>query len=156
MKNFIPFLLLLLFSTAASVTFAQDRYYTTKENVAIQGYDPVSYLTPGKAELGSAEFAYTHDGVIYHFVSAAHRDLFKANPQKYLPQFGGWCAYAVGAYSGKAPINPKTFKVIDGKVYLFYNKAGANTLESWNKDEAKLLPASHKNWPAIQNKPAKG
>ncbi len=136
-------------------TFAQDRYFTDKNHVAIEGYDPVAYLADGRAEKGNPAISFTHEQVVYQFASEAHRDLFKANPNKYLPQFGGWCAYAVGAYSGKAPVDPKTFKVIDGKVYLFYNKLGTNTLDLWNKDEVKLLPASHQNWPGIKDKPAK-
>jgi YHS domain-containing protein len=114
--------------------------------LAIEGYDPVAYFTTGKAVEGSKEYTFAVDGATYRFASAANRDAFKAAPSKYRPQYGGWCAYAMGSNGEKVDIDPQTFKVLDGKLYLFYNKFFNNTLKSWNKDEANLKPKADVNW----------
>ena len=74
----------------------------------------------------------------YNFSSQANKDLFLKNPASYEPQYGGWCAYAMGYSGEKVEINPETFKILDGKLYLFYNAFFNNTLKSWNKDEVNL------------------
>ena len=74
------------------------------------------------------------------------KEEFKKNPAQYEPQYGGWCAYAMGDSGEKVSIDPETFKVLDGKLYLFYNKFFNNTLKSWNKDEAKLKKSADANW----------
>ena len=71
---------------------------------------------------------------------------FKKDPTKYEPQYGGWCAYAMGAKGEKVEINPETFKIVDGKLYLFYNRFFSNTLTDWNKDEAHLKKQADVNW----------
>ena len=116
-----------------------------ESGLAIEGYDPVAYFA-GNAVEGSKEYTYTIDGATYRFASAANRDLFKAAPSKYRPQYGGWCAYAMGAKGEKVEVDPKTFKVLNGKLYLFYNKYFNNTLKSWNKDEANLKVKADANW----------
>jgi hypothetical protein len=80
------------------------------------------------------------------FPSAQNRDLFKADPARYKPQYGGWCAYAMGASGEKVEVDPETFKVLNGKLYLFYNKYFNNTLKSWNKDEPELKKKADANW----------
>ena len=72
--------------------------------------------------------------------------MFLKNPSKYEPQYGGWCAYAMGSAGEKVEINPETFKIIDGKLYLFYNAYFNNTLKSWNKEETKLKSQADTNW----------
>jgi YHS domain-containing protein len=114
--------------------------------LAIEGYDPVSYFTTGKPVEGNKDYSYAIDGATYRFVSARNRDLFKAAPSKYRPQYGGWCAYAMGAKGEKVEVDPETFKILDGKLYLFYNKYFNNTLKSWNKDEANLKGKADANW----------
>jgi YHS domain-containing protein len=121
-------------------------YNLSGKNVAIMGYDPVAYFTTHKAIKGSASIAYTHEGVTYNFANAQDLALFKANPAQYEPQYGGWCAYAMGEYGTKVEIDPTTFKIINGKLYLFYNKYLNNTLTSWNKAEAKLKQQADRNW----------
>ena len=107
----------------------------------IGGYDPVAYFTEKQALLGSDEFVHTYEDPAYgstqiKFKSKANLNKFTQNPKKYLPQFNGWCAYAV-LYGSKAEVDPKTFKLIEGKLYLFYNRkglfSGGNTLKKWNK-----------------------
>lgn len=112
----------------------------------IDGYDPVVYITQNKAKKGSKSFSLYHQGVTYYFSSAANKNTFKSNPSKYEPQYGGWCAYAMGKDGSKVEIDPETFKVVNGKTYLFYNFFFNNTLTDWNKDENKLKTQADKNW----------
>ena len=119
------------------------------KGVAIQGYDPVSYFSEHKAVEGKKEFAFKHEGATYYFKSAANKDLFAKNPSAYEPQYGGWCAYAMGETGEKVEIDPGTFKVLDGKLYLFYNAFFNNTLPKWNKDETRLKANADKNWKTL-------
>ena len=121
-----------------------------KSKVAISGYDPVAYFTQNKAVPGKSNMAVVYDGILYYFSSATNQAAFKANPTKYEPQYGGWCAYAMGDNGSKVEIDPGTFKIVNGKLYLFYNKYLTNTLNSWNKDEKALLPKADKNWQKIK------
>lgn len=114
--------------------------------LAIQGYDPVAYFTSKKAVEGKKEFATVYEGVTYRFASLQNRDLFKKDPGKYEPQYGGWCAYAMGANGEKVEVDPETFKIVNGQLFLFYNKFFNNTLKSWNKDESRLKTSADKYW----------
>ncbi|MEO7531133.1 MAG: YHS domain-containing (seleno)protein, partial [Sediminibacterium sp.] len=88
----------------------------------------------------------SQEGVTYRFESAKNKQLFMADPAKYEPQYGGWCAYAMGAKGEKVSVDPATFKIIDGKLFLFYNRFFNNTLKDWNKDEANLKTGADRNW----------
>ncbi|HEY4110815.1 YHS domain-containing (seleno)protein [Puia sp.] len=116
------------------------------DGLAIEGYDPVAYFTTGKAVDGNKEYSFTLDGATYRFATAQNRELFKAAPARYRPQYGGWCAFAMGSTGEKVEVDPKTFKIIDGKLFLFYNKFFNNTLKSWNKDEPQLKTKADVNW----------
>ncbi len=148
---------IILFVTLVSVTaFAQKAAKRTKEfnlenKVAIQGYDPVAYFTQKKAVKGKAAIASTYEGVTYNFSSQANKEAFLKNPSSYEPQYGGWCAYAMGANGEKVEINPETFKIVDGKLNLYYNAFFNNTLKSWNKDEANLKKKADANWKKVIN-----
>jgi len=144
-KYFFPILLSLLVNPAL---FAQGHgpHNLNKAGVAIDGYDPVAYFTASKAIEGKKEWTVKTDGVIYYFSNPQNAALFKADPAKYQPKYGGWCAYAMGASGEKVEIDPGTFKIVDGKLYLFYNKYFNNTLKSWNKDEASLKQKADVNW----------
>ena len=149
MNNFV--FLLLAFLTFSTMAFAQANkrqkgFNLSKNHVAIQGYDPVAYFSAGKAVEGKPELTVTQDGVVYHFSSAQNRSAFLSNPVKYEPQYGGWCAYAMGASGEKVSIDPETFKILDGKLFLFYNSFFNNTLKSWNKDEKNLNAKADANW----------
>jgi len=142
-------LFVLLFVSVFS--FAQNdskriAQYNLENKVAIQGYDPVAYFNRGKAVKGKKEILASYQGVIYKFSSNENKEAFLKNPSKYEPQYGGWCAYAMGSSGGKVEINPETFKIIDGKLYLFYNAYFNNTLKSWNKDEDDLKSKADTNW----------
>jgi len=131
--------------------FSQDadlrkKQYNLEEGLAIRGYDPVAYFTENKAVKGKKEWAVSDQGVLYYFSSAANKEEFKAHPAKYEPQYGGWCAYAMGSDGSKVDVDPGTYKIVDGKLFLFYNKFFNNTLKTWNKDEAHLHIQADKNW----------
>ena len=88
-------------------------------------------------------------GVTYNFSSAENKEAFKKSPAAYEPQYGGWCAYAMGNDGSKVSIDPETFKIVGGKLYLFYNRFFTNTLKSWNKDEVTLKKNADTNWQKI-------
>lgn len=142
----------LLFSLFAMVAIGQDetalrkKQFNLDDNIAISGYDPVAYFKHNKAVKGKKDMAVSHEGVIYYFSSIENKEEFKKAPSHFEPAYGGWCAYAMGANGEKVSIDPATFKIVDGKLYLFYNKFFNNTLKSWNKDEAKLKPAADASW----------
>jgi YHS domain-containing protein len=132
-------------------SFAQDVQKSKDLNVnadliALSGYDPVAYLKDKKAIKGNKNITTKSGGVTYQFSSIANKNIFLATPATYEPQYGGWCAYAMGDTGEKVQVDPETFKIIDGKLYLFYNRFFNNTLESWNQDEATLKVKADKNW----------
>jgi YHS domain-containing protein len=135
-------------------SFAQDealrkKQFNLDDNVAVSGYDPVAYFKSNKAIKGNKNLAVYNQGIVYYFSSVENKEEFKKNPSKYEPQFGGWCAYAMGAKGEKVSVDPETFKILDGKLYLFYNSFFNNTLKSWNKDESNLKPKADANWKKI-------
>ena len=148
MNSKVLILGLLLFSFLAFGQKENKRalVYNLKNGLAIQGYDPVSYFEDAKAVKGSAKFAVTYKKVIYNFSSEKNKQLFLKNPSHYEPQYGGWCAYAVGKSAEKVAINPSTFKIVDEKLYLFYNAFFNNTLKDWNKNEVNLKLKANENW----------
>ena len=144
-------ILLLLVLLSNAVSFAQSpakriKEFNLENKVAIQGYDPVAYFTQKKAVKGKTALASTYEGVTYYFSSQANKEAFVKNPSGYEPQYGGWCAFAMGDYGKKVEVDPETFKILDGKLYLFYNAYFNNTLKSWNKDEVNLKKKADANW----------
>ncbi|MEA5258473.1 YHS domain-containing (seleno)protein [Arcicella aquatica] len=142
--------LVILFSIISLNVFSQDiatrkKHYLTDKGIAINGYDPVAYFQ-GKPQQGKKEFSYNQEGIIYQFVNASNLENFKKNPVKYEPQYGGWCAFAMGSKGEKVVVDPETYKIINGKLYLFYHTFFNNTLTDWNKDEANLKAKADINW----------
>jgi YHS domain-containing protein len=112
---------------------------------AIKGYDPVAYFEAGKPVAGSAQFTAAHKGATFRFATAANRDAFAAAPEKYAPQYGGFCAYgAAGGY--KADIDPAAYTIVNGKLYLNYNR---RIQTSWNQDQPGYILKADKNWPSV-------
>lgn len=149
-------LLILFVALVSMTTFSQTAVKRTKEfnlenKVALQGYDPVSYFTQKKAVKGKKEITATNEGVVYYFSSKANKDLFVKNPATYEPQYGGWCAYAMGDDGTKVEVDPKTYKIVDNKLYLFYNAFFNNTLKTWNKDESNLKKKADSSWKKLVN-----
>lgn len=145
-------LLLTLLTAEAQTEHNRPQGYNLRKGVAIQGYDPVSYIVDRKAVKGSANFKATHKGVTYQFASAANRGEFLKKPTAYEPAYGGWCAYAMGDSGEKVEIDPETFDVRDGHLYLFYHTLFTNTLPKWQKDEPTLRRKADQNWTALSAK----
>jgi YHS domain-containing protein len=151
MKKLLFLLAILLIGSIFSALPAQTdlrkkQFNLNKTAVAIDGYDPVAYFINNKAIEGKKDLSFSSDGVTYYFSSEKNRELFKTSPTKYEPQYGGWCAYAMGATGEKVEVDPETFKIINTKLYLFYNKFFNNTLKSWNKDENNLKTKADTSW----------
>ena len=133
-------------SIAAAVpAFAQDVTHSTP---GLSGYDPVAYFTEGKPMRGSGYHVAVQDGVTYAFASAEHKKLFIANPQQYLPAYGGYCAYGVAA-GKKFVADPEVWKVLDGKLYLNLDK---NIQGKWEKDIPGYIKKGDTNWMTMKDK----
>lgn len=115
------------------------------EGVILDGYDPVAFFTDNKPVKGNPKFQFTYDKAIYYFASQEHLDAFKANPEKYKPQFGGWCAYAV-SLGRVAPIDVNTFSIVNGRLVIQHNQRAVN---GWNKDVQGNLVLADKYWPKV-------
>ncbi len=141
--------LFIVFFSLVAISRAQDQKRTQSFNLnkglAVQGYDVVAYFSSISVE-GNPSFAVIHQGVRYLFSTEKNKEAFKKNPVKYEPQYGGWCAYAMGTTGEKVEIDPETFKILNGKLYLFYNKRFNNTLKTWNKEEQVLKAKADANW----------
>lgn len=127
-------ILLVIFSFQMS--FAKTAQYFGSDGVYMKGYDAVAYFTENKAKKGSSQFMLEHDGTKFHFSSEENKALFTKNPEKYLPEYKGWCAYAMADSGDLVKVDPKTFKIVNGKIYFFYNTFWADTLKKWNKQIA--------------------
>lgn len=131
---------------AQSNPAVRKQQFNLEKGLAIEGYDPVAYFIQNKAVKGSGANAYTYKNVTYRFATPANLRAFQENPDKYEPQYGGWCAYAMGATGEKVEIDPETFKIKDGKLFLFYHSFINNTLTKWNKDEVNLHKKADASW----------
>lgn len=114
------------------------------KGIAIQGTDPVAYFTERKPVKGNPAFAHQWKGVTWHFASTINRDLFKADPEKYAPQFGGYCAWAVANKYTAATV-PEAWSIVDGKLYLNFN---LGIRSRWEKDIPGNITKANANWPA--------
>ena len=121
---------------------------TDATGVVIHGYDPVAYFTEGRPVPGRPDLSVEHAGGKYLFASTANRDAFKAHPEKYAPQYGGFCAYGV-AVGKKFDVDPSSWRVVDGKLYLNLNP---EILEKWSADTNGNIRKAEENWPGIRAK----
>jgi YHS domain-containing protein len=138
----------LVISANAQSTEIRQKNFNVKKNLAIEGYDPVSYFD-GKPLEGDEKFQYSYKGITYLFANQVNLNKFKEQPINYEPAYGGWCAYAMGESGEKVKVDPQTFKIVEGKLYLFYHFWGNNTLEAWNKNERSLKAKGDRNWKTI-------
>lgn len=113
--------------------------------IAIKGHDPVAYFTVGAPKPGKNAFTSTHKGATYKFASADNKALFDANPAKYAPAYGGYCAYGV-AQGYKVKIEPDQFKIVGGTLYLNYD---ARVQSTWKKDIPGYIKTADKKWPTL-------
>ena len=112
--------------------------------VALSGFDPVSYFDGGPKK-GDASINSEHDGATYHFVSEDNKTKFDADSQKYLPEYGGYCAVAMS--EGKVfGADPETYAIQDDRLFLFYNGIHGNTLDQWNENSEERLPDADEHW----------
>ena len=118
------------------------------ENLAIDGFDPVSYFTNDAPVQGSADYQSDYLGRTYYFANAENKVTFEGNPAEYAPQYGGFCAVAMSEGS-EVPVDPNTFDLRDGKLYFFYNKDGVNTKEQWEGNEANLINAADEQFAPV-------
>jgi YHS domain-containing protein len=149
--SIILFVAVLSLPTFAQTAAKRAKEYNLENKVALQGYDPVAYFIQKKALKGKTTLATTYEGVVYYFATQTNKEAFVKTPSSYEPQYGGWCAYAMGSSGEKVEIDPETFKILDGKLYLFYNAYFNNTLKSWNKDEVNLKKKAETNWKKFIN-----
>ena len=140
-RTAIALLVALVVPTAA---FAQ-RVNTDRKGLAVDGYDVVAYFVEGRAVAGNAAFEHDLGGVRYRFASAANRERFVQEPQRYLPQYGGFCAYAVSkGYT--ADTDPLAWKVVDGRLFLNYDRS---VQKIWEEDIPGRIAKGDANWPRL-------
>lgn len=147
MKTLFSILAFLAFTITAS---AQSEVFVTKEG-AINGYDPVAYFTESKPIIGKKEISLMWKEQAWYFSSTEKRDAFKANPEKYEPQFGGYCAYGLSR-GYKAKTDAEAWTIVDGKLYLNYN---LDVRKTWSEKQSELIDKANKNWPSVKNSPMK-
>ncbi len=149
-------LIFILLLTAPLAARLRAQVAPVDENgLALGGYDVVSYFDNGP-KVGSSKYKVQYNNATYQFVSANNRNAFKKNPEQYLPQFDGYCAWGVAAKADRFPIDPETYDIVDGKLYLFYNGPynGANfdSSQLWHKERNKLRAEAHEKWPEMETK----
>ena len=119
-----------------------------KDDLAIKGYDSVAYFKAGKALKGNGSFTFPWHSMTWHFLSKENRDLFAATPEKYAPQYDGYCAWAM-TEERLAITDPEVWKIVDGKLYL---NCSAAAYEKWSKDIPGHIKKADAIWPTLQGK----
>ena len=119
--------------------------FYSQDGIALKGTDPVAYFTQGQVVAGKSEFSHDWGNTTWYFASAEHRDLFASDPQKYAPQYGGFCAWAVSK-NNTAPIDPEAWKIVNDKLYLNYSPS---IQEKWSKDIPGNIAKGDRNWPEL-------
>lgn len=148
-KPFINVVIALM-AFIGSLSFAADMGVNANENdVALQGYDTVAYFTKGKPVSGSHKYTASYNNASYQFSSKHHRELFRENPEKYAPQFGGYCALGI-VLEKKLQVNPSTWRIVDGKLYLNVNDS---IQKKWATDIPGHIVSANKLWPYLKNIP---
>ncbi len=129
-------------------------YSTLGENVGVGGYDPVAYFPEGggKPQKGFVLRSHVHDGITYRFATDANLALFKKDPEKYLPMFGGWCAWAVAKLNKKVDCEPTSFLIIEGRLYLYYDHPELNTKADWQANQKELSTKALENWKTLNQR----
>ncbi len=130
----------------STFSFAAEENQQDTNGVILSGHDAVAYFTVNKPVKGYAGISTVHNGAIYHFSSEANRDTFNANPEKYAPQYGGFCAYGA-AIGAKFPIDPTVFAVVDDKLYV---NNSANVSKIWTAKQAKAITLADTKWSKIR------
>lgn len=125
----------------------KPQVYQNRQGVAIDGTDPVAYFTQGRPVAGSPEFTTEWNGATWRFSSAANRDAFRANPARYAPQFGGYCAWAV-SQGYTASTTPEAWEIVDNQLYLNFSRG---VHRRWARDKTGNIASGRRNWPSVLN-----
>jgi YHS domain-containing protein len=124
-------------------------YNLPSSGLALEGYCPVTYFVSNEARPGKPEHTSTHNGVDYRFASADAKRTFDRNPEKYIPAYGGWCAYGM-AIQNKFPIDPLNFKIVNGRLFLFLRNEKVDALAKWNEgDEQAQVVKANAYWKKV-------
>ena len=150
MRKFIPSLVIIPIILCSVLAYADAAKHNNvdKNRLILKGYDPVSYFTSSKPQPGDAKITAEYQGAVYRFASDENRQKFLTEPQKYLPEYGGWCAKAI-ADKEFVDIDPLNFKITNGRLFLFYKGLLGDALKIWNKDEANLTHKADEKWKEI-------
>lgn len=141
-KLFLLFVLLL-----STPVLAKDEISTSLfSNKALSGFDTVAYFTQGKAVEGNSQWHSEYKGADWYFSSQQNLELFLSDPQRYAPQYGGYCAWAVSVKKDFAPSDPHQWAIVDGKLYLNYS---AKVKQWWDQDQAGHIQVADQNWPTL-------
>lgn len=132
-------------ATTPAMARQPDYYTTTADHVALSGYDTVAYFTVGKPTKGDPAIKSSYNGATWYFSSQDNRKAFDANPEKFVPQFGGYCAYAV-SQGHTASADPNAWKIVDGKLYVNYSPEVGRI---WQKDIPGYISKAKANWPKV-------
>lgn len=127
---------------------SRRRNFNTNNGIGLREFDAVSYFKGSRPLKGNSKFYHHYKGITYYFANAENVEEFKKSPASYEPAYGGWCAYTVASNGERVKVNPVTYKIIDGKLHLFYNYNSDNRLLKWNNNEKKLKSSADKNWVA--------
>lgn len=127
---------------------AQKSEVYAQDGKAIKGYDPVAFFTDAKPVMGADSLSYSWKGVTWLFANRSNLQRFSDNPEKYAPQYGGYCAYGT-SQGHKAPIEIETWTILNDKLYFNYNK---KVKETWTKDQPGYIQKADKQWPEIKDK----
>lgn len=136
---------------AGPTSSVHERFDTLGLGVALGGFDPVSYFPEGggRPAKGFVQRDLKHDGVTYRFASDANRDRFRAHPEKYIPAYNGWCAWAMAELNARVDVEPTAYEVYKGKLYVFYDHADLNTRALWLKNPEAMVARADANWKAL-------
>ncbi len=150
LRNSLLLILTLLTSVTMTVFASEEASEAPQGDAILAGYDAVAYFTQNAAVKGSSDYVANHNGTTYHFSSAENRDLFVAQPNKYEPQYGGFCAYGA-ALGKKFDVNGKAFEIVDGKLYVNKNE---DVYDVWVEDKEENIATADQKWTTIASIPA--
>lgn len=143
----IPNLIAIFAIGFSALVSAGPNTETDVNSVILAGHDAVAYFTKSKPVKGSAKFTATYNDAIYRFSSAKNRDMFSANPKKYAPQYGGFCAYGM-TFGKKFEIDGKAFEIVEGKLYVNKN---IDVYKAWKEDVPTHINQANDKWPTVEN-----
>ena len=150
-SNFLYQMTAIIAIAFSSWAHASEQVEIDENDVILAGHDAVAYFTEKKPVLGLAKYTSVHNGAIYRFSSAKNRDKFAKNPEKYAPQYGGFCAYGM-TFGKKFEVDGKAFQVVDGKLYVNKNRSVYST---WKKDIPKHISEANSEWHTVEQLAAK-